>query len=73
MTIKLVIGGTEHQLTIEEAKALHAELAKMFGKAPIVIEKAVPWVVPYTPPIFVQPVMPRPEWEYPQITCLAQV
>ncbi len=74
--IKLTIAGKPVELTIDEAKALHAELAAIFG--PVVINHPVSVPVPYPvpmplphwdPPTFIEPT--RPTWSTPSITCLA--
>lgn len=72
MKIKLTIAGMPVELTIEQAKALHAELARLFCATPIVIERTIPIPypvpAPYYPPTFIEP--PMPTWGAPEITCL---
>lgn len=69
-TIKLTINGKQHELSIEQAKELHAELSKMFS-VPFIVEKTVPMPYPVFPAI--QPVVPympyEPTWTHPTITC----
>ncbi len=79
--IKLTIAGKPVELTIDEAKALHAELAAIFG--PVVINHPVSVPMPYPVPVpvhdptpwwpgptFIEPV--RPTWTGdPVVTCLA--
>ncbi len=75
--IKLTIAGEPVELTIDEAKDLHAELAAIFG--PVVINHPVSVPMPYPvpmplphwdPPTFIDPI--RPTWTGdPVVTCLA--
>lgn len=76
MKLKLTISGKQVELTVEEAKRLHAELSKAFSIAPIIVdrivEKTVPIpypVYPYQPPTFIDPF--RPFYGAPEITCLS--
>jgi hypothetical protein len=47
-TITIHIAGQAHELSIEDARQLHTELAKMFG-TPIVIDKTTPVPYPVNP------------------------
>lgn len=59
-TIKLTIAGKPQEMTIEQARALYAELTRMFGSSmPIVIERDRPVRFPIYPPPFTQP------WQIP--------
>lgn len=71
--IKLVIGGKECELTVKEAKELHAKLAEIFDKAPIVIQKETPVFYPvYPPPTYYEP-RPLPSWDgTPIVTCFGE-
>lgn len=70
MKLKLTIAGKQQELTIEEAKALYSELAEMFGKAVVVVERPVPHtiIIDRTPAPQIWPA-PQPTWSHPTITC----
>lgn len=67
MKITIRIKGKDHELTLDEAKKLHAELASMFG-AIIVIQNPVqqPIFIARDPPN-IWP-SPQPYWVQPSIT-----
>jgi hypothetical protein len=63
--IKLTIAGKEQELTIEDAKTLHAELSKVFGKTlAIKREREMPQIPVFILPPSNPPITPfNPPWK----------
>lgn len=66
--MNLKIKGTVHELTVEELRALRAEIDEVLGSTePILVPYPQPQYVPYVPPLQTEP-WPQTPYPVPYVT-----